>query len=206
MDNEFGFKEVGCKIKIYSPISLIQPEKMVLKSHIMLSEFSYLASGKGLFIGNYTHISTHNSILGGGYCIIHDFVAVAAGTRILTGSESVMGDGISCGPMIPSEYRKNFQSYVILEKHAFIGTNVVILPGVTVGEGAVIAAGSVVNHNLEPWCIYSGFPAKKIAKRPQKNILKMEAELLDKYSIVLTDFSTEVKTAKSIINNNLLYI
>lgn len=200
MSNSLGFREIGENITIYEPVRFIQPEKMVFKNHIIFSEFSYLASGKGLFIGNFIHISTNCSILGGGYCIVNDFVGIAAGTRIVTGSESIIGDAMSSGPTIPSEYRNNYQSYVIIEKHSFIGTNVVILPGITIGEGAVIAAGSVVNANLEPWCIYSGNPAKKIGKRPKKTILSLEPELLSKFSLFLSDFSKEEATAKSIKN------
>jgi galactoside O-acetyltransferase len=204
MDNKYGFKNAGENIIIYDPISLIHPEKMVLKSHIMLSEFSYLASGKGLFIGNFTHISTHCSILGGGFCIINDFVGVTAGTRLITGSESILGNGISCGPMIPPEFRDNFQSYIIIEKHAFIGTNVVILPGITIGEGAVIAAGSIIKKNIEPWGIYSGSPARRIGTRPKSKILQMEATLVDKYSIELSDFSQEEKIARATVNDDIL--
>lgn len=47
---------------------------------------------------------------------------------------------------------------------SWIGTRAVILPGVTIGEGCIIAAGSVVNKDCKPNCIYAGVPAKLIKK------------------------------------------
>ena len=51
---------------------------------------------------------------------------------------------------------------VLIKKGAFIGMNSTILPGVIVGEGSVVAAGSVVSSDVEPYTIYGGVPAKKI--------------------------------------------
>ena len=51
---------------------------------------------------------------------------------------------------------------VLIRKGAFIGMNTTIMPGVTIGEGAVVAAGSVVTKDIEPLTVYGGVPAKKI--------------------------------------------
>jgi galactoside O-acetyltransferase len=199
MKRKIVFKEIGNDVTIYQPISLIQPEKMVLKNHIILSEFSYLASGKGLFIGNYIHISTNCSILGGGYCIINDFVGICAGSRIITGSEDIMGAGITGGPTVPNEYRANFQSFVIFEKHSFLGSNSIVLPGVTIGEGSVIGSGCIVTKDIEPWGIYIGNPLRRVKDRPKEKILSMEIELLEKGSGVISDFSNEMTNAKLLL-------
>lgn len=49
--------------------------------------------------------------------------------------------------------------------YAWIGTRAMILPGVTIGNGSVIAAGSVVTKSVEPYTIVAGVPARKISKR-----------------------------------------
>jgi acetyltransferase-like isoleucine patch superfamily enzyme len=51
---------------------------------------------------------------------------------------------------------------VRIKRGAFIGMNSTIMPGVTIGEGAVVAAGSVVTHDVEPYTIVGGVPARKI--------------------------------------------
>lgn len=62
-----------------------------------------------------------------------------------------------------SALRKN-QS-VVIGNDVWIGANVVILPGVNIGNGAVVAAGAVVTHNVEPYAIVAGVPAKLIKYR-----------------------------------------
>jgi serine acetyltransferase len=47
--------------------------------------------------------------------------------------------------------------------HAFVGPGVLILPNVVIGEGAVVAAGSVVNESVPPYTLVQGNPAKPIA-------------------------------------------
>ena len=54
---------------------------------------------------------------------------------------------------------------VVIENDVWIGCNVTILPGVTVGTGSVIAAGSVVTKDIPPYAIYGGVPAKLIRMR-----------------------------------------
>jgi acetyltransferase-like isoleucine patch superfamily enzyme len=50
-------------------------------------------------------------------------------------------------------------------RDVWIGANAVILGGVTIGEGAVVAAGAVVNRDVEPGAVVAGVPARKIRKR-----------------------------------------
>jgi len=54
---------------------------------------------------------------------------------------------------------------VSIQDYAFIGTRALILPGVTIGEGAVVAAGAVVTRDVAPYTIVAGVPARKIGER-----------------------------------------
>lgn len=54
---------------------------------------------------------------------------------------------------------------VVIEDNVFIFSNVLVMPGVTIGEGAVVLAGSVVTKDVESWTIVGGNPAKKIRNR-----------------------------------------
>ena len=54
---------------------------------------------------------------------------------------------------------------VLIEDFVWISARVIILPGVTIGEGAIISAGAVITKNVEPFSIMAGVPAKKIGER-----------------------------------------
>jgi maltose O-acetyltransferase len=54
---------------------------------------------------------------------------------------------------------------VRIEDHAFVGTRAMILPGTTIGRGAVVAAGAIVTKDVSPLAIVAGSPAKEIGRR-----------------------------------------
>lgn len=56
---------------------------------------------------------------------------------------------------------------VRISNRVFVGARAILLPGVVIGEGAVIAAGAVVTHNVEPFAIVAGVPAQPIGQRRQ---------------------------------------
>jgi acetyltransferase-like isoleucine patch superfamily enzyme len=54
---------------------------------------------------------------------------------------------------------------VVIEKDTWLGTQTIILPGVTIKEGAIVAAGAVVTKDVEPFSVVGGVPAKLIKMR-----------------------------------------
>lgn len=70
---------------------------------------------------------------------------------------------------------------IVIEDDVWIGANVTVLGGVTIGRGAVIAAGSVVTKDVEPYAIVGGVPAKHIRYRfDEKTIAKAKKETFEK--------------------------
>ena len=63
------------------------------------------------------------------------------------------------------------------ERYANVGTNVVIMPGVTIAEGSVVGSNSTVTKSTEPWTIYIGNPARAIKARESKNIKQFAKDL-----------------------------
>jgi maltose O-acetyltransferase len=55
---------------------------------------------------------------------------------------------------------------VRIEDYVFVGTRALILPGVTIGRGAFVGAGTVVTKDVAPFAIVAGCPAKQIGSRP----------------------------------------
>lgn len=58
-----------------------------------------------------------------------------------------------------------YERGVVICDYAWIGLNALIMPGVTIGEGAVVAAGAVVTASVEPYAIVAGVPARAIGRR-----------------------------------------
>lgn len=99
--------------------------------------------------------------------IIHTSGGVHIGNRVLIGFRTFISTG---NHVIPEGKGRIFDSGhdrkpVTIEDDVWIGANTSILAGVTIGEGAIIAAGSVVNKDVEPFTIVGGIPAKLIKKR-----------------------------------------
>jgi acetyltransferase-like isoleucine patch superfamily enzyme len=67
---------------------------------------------------------------------------------------------------------------VIFKKFATLGVNCTVLPGVTLAEGCIVGANSVVTKDTEPWMIYAGSPARAIKPRQRERILE-SAKLLE---------------------------
>ncbi|OWK71602.1 acetyltransferase [Pedobacter sp. AJM] len=66
------------------------------------------------------------------------------------------------------EFFKIIGDKVIIEDYAWICSRAIILPGITIGKGAVVAAGSVVTKNVPPYSVVGGVPAKIISNRSNK--------------------------------------
>lgn len=66
-----------------------------------------------------------------------------------------------------NNYRHYSRGKVVIKKKAYIGANTVICKPVTIGEGAVIGASSVVTKDIPPYEVWAGNPAKFIRKREQ---------------------------------------
>jgi len=87
-------------------------------------------------------------------------VAVSAGAKIFTHNHDINGKF--------KDWQKNGITYssVVIEDYAWIGADALIMPSVKrIGEGSIIGSGAVVTKDTEPYGIYVGNPAKKIAER-----------------------------------------
>jgi len=88
--------------------------------------------------------------------------------RIVIGKKCCIGDDVRLITGSHSLSRSTFDLVtkpIIICDNVWVATAAIVLPGVTIGEGAVVAAGSVVTKNVEPWTVVGGNPACFIKKR-----------------------------------------
>jgi len=162
----YQFKKAGKNLKIFETAKIIKPEVIEIGDNSEIDDFTFIYGGKGIKIGRYVHISRFVSVIGGGELFLGDYAVLADGARILTGNDTYYG-GSRMSTCLPLEQRNLKVSFVRIEKDAFIGTNAVIHPGITIGEGAIIGSNSLVLKDVEPWTINVGSPCRVIKQRPK---------------------------------------
>ena len=108
-------------------------------------------------------------------CIRDRFCAIAEGVKFIMNGANHRMDGITTYPfnifgggwekVAPTIEELPFKGDTVIGNDVWIGQNVTIMPGVKIGDGAIIAANSTVVKSVEPYTIYGGNPAKFIKKR-----------------------------------------
>lgn len=115
--------------------------------------------GDGLIMGDHSNIGPYSYIGCSGKIIIGNNVMM--GPRVSIFAENHVFDN----PEIPMQEQGVKKDKVVIEDDCWIAANSVILAGVTIGKGSVVAAGSVVNKDVPAYSVVAGIPAKVIKKR-----------------------------------------
>lgn len=122
----------------------------------------YLKIGSHCSFGAYNHITCVNRIVIGDYCLVGKWVTITDNSHGETDYDSLL---------LPPTHRKiASKGPVLIGKNVWIGDKATILPGVTIGDGAVIAANAVVTKDVLPYSVVGGNPARVI--RSHENICK----------------------------------
>ena len=156
-------------VKTFEYTKIIGLENIEFGGNIIIDDFVLIHAKTKMKIGNYVHIASFSSITGGEYFEINDFSAISQGCRILTGTDDFKDWGFG-NSTISEKYRNTKRAPIRIGKFCIVGANSVVLPGVTIGEGAMVGACSVVTKNLEPWGIYIG--NRKIGERNKNGVLR----------------------------------
>ena len=116
--------------------------------------------GKGCFIGDYVRIDTSHTDM----ITVEDNVSIASGSRLLCHqrdfSDFCVGDDyMKLGYVVKP---------IVLKKGCLVGMESFVMPGVTIGEGAIVGAGSLVTKDIPAWTIAAGRPAKVLKQIPER--------------------------------------
>ena len=125
----------------------------------------YTIIGRGVTVENYVKIGKRCKLESEcyitAYSELEDYVFIAPG--VVTSNDNYLGR--------TEERFKHFKG-ITVKKGARIGANAVILPGKTIGEDALVAAGSVVTKDVPPRKIVMGSPARVIRDVPEEQLIK----------------------------------
>ena len=170
-------KASGEDVFFSANVEVRQPQLVSVGNHTKIDSYLYLTTSAE--IGDYVHLATGAMIIGSarGRFVMNHFSTLSIGGRIICGSDEHKGYGL-VGPTIPEEFHDRLIiEPVVFGRFANVGASVTILPGVTLGEGSVVGAYSLVNKDTAPWTIYVGVPARPVGNRPSGKMLEYAKQL-----------------------------
>ncbi len=126
-------------VRLYEGATVWYPYRVSFGRHVSLNEWVYIDGFGGVTVGNDVRIAHRASILSSDHRF--DQRSVPIRKQGLKRAATCIGDDV------------------------WIGAGAVILPGVTLGQGAIVAAGAVVNDDVAPYSIVGGVPARVIGTR-----------------------------------------
>jgi acetyltransferase-like isoleucine patch superfamily enzyme len=156
------FRSIGADCVFEPGVLVFHPENITLGENVYVGHYAIL---KGYYknelrIGDGTWIGQQCFFHAAGGLTIGNNVGIGPGVKIITSVHEEAGRSIA---VLHSPV--TFAA-VVIEDDVDLGVNSVILPGVTVGKGAIVGAGAVVNKDVPPYTIVAGVPAKILRERP----------------------------------------
>lgn len=172
--------------------------KFPLKHYNRLCFLKNIITNPNILVGDYTYYDDFENVENfeknvkyhfdfiGDKLIIGKFCMIASDVKFIMNGANHKIDGISAYPFYifgedwakatPKSGELPFKGNTIIENDVWIGNNVTIMPGVKIGNGAIIATNSTVTKDVEDYSIVAGNPAKEIRKRFSEEKIK---ELLE---------------------------
>ncbi len=138
---------IGQNCVIECDVTVWLPEQEGAEARLTCADNVFI--GRNTFLGAYVPITIEASVLIGAYCYL-----ISANHCYARRDIPIVQQGFTGAP-------------ITVRAGAWIGTHVVVLPGVTIGQGAIVAAGSLVNKDIPDFEIWGGVPAKFIKARPE---------------------------------------
>lgn len=135
----FFTKRIGKEVYIMHSCQLTSPAGIEIGNYVCINHYSHLGGQGGLIIGNYVNLGPNTCLITANHSFDRFDVPMA-------------WQGITTKP-------------IHIDDDVWLGANVVVLPGVHIGRGAIVGANAVVTKNVEPFAIVGGVPAKLIRYR-----------------------------------------
>lgn len=167
-----GFKSIGenCKISRYARFYGIS--SISIGNNVRIDDFCIISGD--ITIGSHIHISAYVALYGSMGIILEDYTGISPRSTIYSAMDDFSGDYL-IGPIHDACKTNVTGGRVLIKRFAQIGCNAVIFPNLTIGEGCVIGACSLVKESTQEWHVYVGIPSKPINKR-SKGLLAINKE------------------------------
>lgn len=161
----FGFRRVGENSFIARNCTIIGVENIEVGDNVRIDGFTSIIAPHGsVKIGSFVHIATACFIGGRAGVEIGDYSSLSQGVRLFSAIDDYSGRCMTNSALPPHVLRVE-AAPIRIEAHVPIGSGTLVLPGVTIHEGAAVGPLSIVLQSLEGWRIYAGNPTKPVKAR-----------------------------------------
>lgn len=175
-----GLRSVGRDVLVHEAAILVDLDRISIGSNVRIDAFCVLSAAAGsLAIGSHVHVHAYAAVYAGAGVELCDFSGLSQGVRVYSVSDDYSGGSLT-NSSIPSKYRHLTRGSVSIGRHVLVGPGSVILPGVTIEEGASVGAMSLVPRDLAAWGVYAGIPARRLKDR-SRALLELESAFLREY-------------------------
>jgi len=152
---------------------------ILMNVNIFESNTGFISIGDGSFINGGTKLISRSSISIGRNvtiawgCVIYDHDSHSIDYRDRVADQEQQLSDWHSGNFISNKNWRNVNSKpIVIEDHVWLGFDVVVLKGVTIGEGSIIGARSVVTHDIPAWSIAAGNPARVVKEIRRSSTLE----------------------------------
>jgi len=169
-------KKMGKNVFIDVGVIIWEPGNVEIDDYSFIDTYVTILGGRKnhgfVKIGKYVEVASNCVLAGRGGIKLGDHVGIGAGSKIYSGTHLYKRPDhedtelLSGSIVAPLDKQHVVEKPVVMEDYAWMGVNSIVIPGVTIGKGAVIGAGSMVNNDIPSFSIAVGSPAKVIKKRP----------------------------------------
>lgn len=170
---ELGLKSYGTNVLISKKSSIYSPMLISLGNNVRIDDFCILSGN--IIIGNNVHISAYSALYGTNGIEFKDYSGCSARTTIYSAMDDFSGDYL-IGPMNLKGTTNVKGGKVVICKYVQLGAHCLVFPNVTINEGSVVGALSLVTKDIPEWSIYVGIPARKLRERKKGLLDLIKAE------------------------------
>jgi len=148
-------------------------------AHVRIDAYCVITAGPGIVrIGDHVHLGAATHVFGTAGVDVGAYGNVSSRVSIFSTNDDYT-EGHVGNPTTPEEVRGVTAAPVTIERHAIVGCGSVILPGVRLGIGASVGALSLVKHDVPPFAVVAGTPARRIGDRDRARVEAFDRRLRD---------------------------
>lgn len=167
--SSLGLKQYGSNVLISKNTSIYGAENITIGDNVRIDDYCILSGH--LTFGSNIHISAYNALYGAMGIVLEDYTGISPRCSLFSAMDDFSGDFL-IGPVHPKAFTNVHGGRIILKRFSQLGCNCVVFPNITIGEGAVIGAMSMVKNDMTPWSVNCGIPAKKVSERNKGLLMK----------------------------------